>query len=236
MTVRLLPKSEIEKRKVAEAQVSMQEGLKVAERIDTLRETLASEETAFDSYRTTSLRDIQKEIDARFALREELDADLAQKRRERAALMLPLTEEWKELDKMGEMLETKETLLDRKELNLNAIEADLQLREHAALDKEERADNLASLALSMHSKAEIEVENAKEASADIRNHAQVALSSAELIESNAIDRENAVSVREKEVETVRQTNHMVRKANIQEQIRLADMRRTLEGELNRLKK
>lgn len=236
MAVRLLPKSEIEKRKVAEAHVAMQEGLKVAERIDTLRETLASEETAFDSYRTTSLRDIQKEIDARFSLREELDADLAQKRRERATLMLPLTERWKEVDEMGARLEKKETLLDRKEITLDSIASDLQLREHNVLDKEERAENLAKLALSMHSKGEIEVENAKKVSADMRNQAQVALSSAELIEANAIDRENAVSVRETEVETARQTNFAVRKANIQEQIRLADMRSMLEKELSNVKK
>ena len=78
----LLPRTEIDKRRNEERRQLLVEGTRVAERVDTLRETAAKEEAALEQYRITSLKGIQEEIQAKFAERDKLDSDLKAKRKE----------------------------------------------------------------------------------------------------------------------------------------------------------
>lgn len=70
--MKLLNKSEIIKNKSLERQQEIEEGAKLARRIDTLRETCTKEEANFSKFRDQSLKTIREEISALSAQRDEM--------------------------------------------------------------------------------------------------------------------------------------------------------------------
>lgn len=197
--IRLLPKSEIDKRKAEEQRLALQEGLKVAKRVDTLREIAASEEAAFEKYRTTSLKDIQSDIQLRFQEKEQLEADLVKMRSERNALLVPITHKWLEIEEVEGRLNTKEAALSKEEAYLIGEKIDLDQRVREAKAKEGRAEDLKTLASAMFSKAEKTVATAKEESANMRNRAQAELSLVELKDLEVSKREQGAIIKEAQI-------------------------------------
>ena len=62
MSVKLLPKAIIQEQKAKEQHRQIEEGIKVATRIDGLRETYSKTEQDLEKYRTATLEAIGKEI------------------------------------------------------------------------------------------------------------------------------------------------------------------------------
>ena len=78
MPVHLLPKSEIANLKAKQASRDIQEGVKIATRVDGLRELWSKTEQDFEIYKTSTLAAIQKEIDALENKKEKLSEELKQ--------------------------------------------------------------------------------------------------------------------------------------------------------------
>lgn len=61
--MKLLPKSEVDLKKAQERKGEIDEGLKLAKKIDALRQAVVEEERKLTLFRRASLETIQKEID-----------------------------------------------------------------------------------------------------------------------------------------------------------------------------
>lgn len=232
--LRLLPKSEVDKRKAQEKFRELQEGEKLAARVDSLREMVASEEAVFATYHQETLKKIQDDLQARYAQRDALDAEIEQRRQERARLLVPLDSRQHELDDFQRKLEARADELGQKEF-------DLSVRERVARQKEEKVAKDMQLAHDIAEKSQIarrEAQNmlatAREDAAEMRNEAQRVIFEAENKLKSAEIKEKSLLIREREVQLVKANNLKVRRANIAEQIRLADMRKTLERALKRI--
>ncbi len=90
----LLNRQEVDKRRAEERRQLMEEGIKIASRVDTLRETLANEEKATETYLAETLRGIQEEIAAKHLENETLDSQIRLKRDEWNQLMQPIDQNW----------------------------------------------------------------------------------------------------------------------------------------------
>lgn len=196
MVVRLLPKSEIDRRKSEEQRTAIQEGLKVAERVDLLREMLASEETAFDKYRTDTLKAIQSEVNEKHQEKNVLEGEVVVLRRERKELLIPLDAKWDEVNRAQKICNEWQSDLDMKESELASKSTELINRERETLVKEGKAEDLSKLASATFTEARNILASAKEESADMRNKAQVELSYAELKQIDVRKRELDATIKE----------------------------------------
>lgn len=111
MAMRLLPKSELDKKKADEQRLDVEEGLKLARRIDNLREVIVEEEANRAKYRHEQLERISHEIQEATQRRDTTrkEADDAEDRRKKA--LEPLDEKRKELERKEEELSAKESEL-----------------------------------------------------------------------------------------------------------------------------
>ena len=200
MVVRLLPKSEIDKRKAEEQRLAITEGIKVAERVDLLRETAATEEVAFEKYRTESLKEIQAEIDEKMSLRDSLEDEISAKRKERRELELPLIHKWEEVNRAQKMCTDWEVDLKKTDLSLREKEEKLSVLQKETTHEVERVENLKKLASAMFSQAEAVMATAKEESAQMRNKAQAELSLIELQKEEVRSKSAAILIREQALE------------------------------------
>lgn len=70
--MRLLAKSDINRKKSIERQQLIDEGLKLAKRVDDLREVVSQEEQALERFRRESIKEIHKQISIERARLEEI--------------------------------------------------------------------------------------------------------------------------------------------------------------------
>lgn len=127
MIVRLLPFSEIDRRKAEEKQQEMREGMKIAERIDLLRETAAKEEVLVNTWHEKTVKEVQRNIQSLQVEKDSLVADIRILELRRNALREPLDDEWKEVNLLRTKLETKLSDLLQKEADLHqAIALNIQ--------------------------------------------------------------------------------------------------------------
>lgn len=230
--MRLLSKRAADEAKALDRQREIEEGKKLATRVDKLRELSAEEEKNIRQFRDRELASIMTELKP---LREELETTkhlIAHRKDELKVLMQPIDEKWADIDRAQTALnewadDLEQTALRQKQTDTALAQEreslddgfnNLQAREAAHQFKVNEIDD-------MHHKA-------KEVLAQARNDAQtmemqVAVRNAELNQRDEVLKERERKAEEKEVQ-----NLEVRKVNIAEAIRLADMRKTLEKYLN----
>lgn len=88
--MRLLPKSEADRLRKEEERQRATEGMRIAERVDTLREIAVTEEQALEQYRISSLGSIQEEIEKSRAERDSLSSEVSILEKRRKILLEPL--------------------------------------------------------------------------------------------------------------------------------------------------
>ena len=74
--MKLLPKSDIAKAKSVDKQREIDEGMKLAKRVDSLREVAAAEEASLKKFRSETLGAINTEITANATKRDELTQEV----------------------------------------------------------------------------------------------------------------------------------------------------------------
>lgn len=109
--LRLLPKEEIQKKKADEKFREIQEGLKLAKRVDSLREIQSQEEASLAEFRKKTLESIHEETTAKAKERDSLisEVETLEKRKEEA--LQPLEDEWSEYEWNEPLLSEKEKRL-----------------------------------------------------------------------------------------------------------------------------
>lgn len=116
--MRLLDKKEIATKHAAQKKIEIEEGIKIARKVDALRETASKEEARLSKFRTETTKQVQSEIDAliidRALLKDEVETLCSEKKN----LSIPLDAQW-------EKVKDREALLIRAKDELTALFADV---------------------------------------------------------------------------------------------------------------
>lgn len=139
--MKLLSKSDINTIKGTERQKEIQEGAKLAKKVDTLREVSAKEEENLKKFRDESLKILQVELDVKIKENERLDKEIAFKKEQKIKLEAPLDliNEWK---KVAEDKKSNATLSSQlREMELQLINREMVVsafgeRENEIIQKE----------------------------------------------------------------------------------------------------
>lgn len=140
--MKLLDKKTIAQQKSLEKKQEIDEGLKLARRIDVLRDTSSKEETRLAKFRIESLKQTKKEIDELIVERERIRKEVLQAEEERRIARLPLDNEWQSLkDRRSELGSIADTILTKAQELLIEERAITDRRKYLTIDEERIADN-----------------------------------------------------------------------------------------------
>ena len=103
--MRLLKKSEVTQKKAQARKQEIDEGVKIAQKVDAVRNTLAEEEANLDKFRTESVKNIKAELAPLEEKRDGLKKEVQELERTREQLLIPLTEEWEEVETAKKQIE-----------------------------------------------------------------------------------------------------------------------------------
>ncbi len=236
MSMRLLKKQEITAAKAKEQHQAVAEGLKLAKKVDALREVSAQEEASLAQFRVKTLENIGKDIAAMEQVRDALvtEVQLLTGRREDA--LAPLDSYKKQLYEEALALEYREETLDLKAVGLDKRDYDLHHREFAATKKEHNNEVVHTQVEAMFQEAStLKVSAVKEA-IKASELLRTAEAKAKVFEANALEREVWVKKREDAVAAAEETNR-ARQAELEKEwSRLKDAQATHQRTIKRDKK
>lgn len=235
MGVKLLPKSKLQELKAKQTSMEIAEGLKIAKRVDGLRETYSRVEQELEAYRNATLMEIHSQIqDAS----EKLEDILSKIRQNQAKFdrmkpdMEAKKQELKDFEKSlrlweKELIQREEEIIstDKKTVELNFQATNSFLRQE---DNERITRNLLIRAKERESEAQQTLETAK----GIENKVY---SDKKYVEAALILREYSVKTKEKELNLQATENTNDRKAIEVEKFQLKDQRETLQRSMVRIK-
>jgi hypothetical protein len=117
-TIRLLSKQEVDKAKAIDRKREVDEGLKLARKVDDLREIVVQEEASLEKFRRATVANIHTATTEAQRILDQIKAEVAVLRREHKDLERVLAEDWSEvgeaqpaLAKLRKSLEEKEKVL-----------------------------------------------------------------------------------------------------------------------------
>lgn len=221
MGMRLLPKSEIDKAKASERKQEIDEGIKLARRVDNLREIVAAEEASLRKFRNDTVKVIYDEITQETIKLDALKGEVLRARKEREELQKPLDAEWTCVDKAKTALHLREISVTEREKGVAANELALKdAREEARvlLGQSKIKDELARTRLH---RAETDAKDAKIALTNAREIEKKALAFEARISDSLLHRSKEIADKESSVKL--------------EQARLANWQKELADEWKLLK-
>lgn len=127
--LKLLNKSDIDKTKAAERQREIEEGLKLAKRVDNLREVVAREDSALSKFRSETLSTIQTEIEDFTEKKDLLYAEVQVLEGIKAIGLHSVQEKRKELEDFKKELDERKNTLESEAGALSEREAQIQASE-----------------------------------------------------------------------------------------------------------
>lgn len=234
--MRLLKKEELSIAKSNDKAKEIAEGLKISRRVDSLRELQVNEEATLEKWRSETIVSISKEIEQGIAERDEILNRIVELKTQLASMLPEMATEREKLSLLRKELEEKELSLKEKEHEINLKEIDIALVLKNSMESEQRAVTHEKIAEDLHRKAK-----------GIEEDASNSLKRAEIIENNAIVaeqtikeslslRDNELTLKEKEVlDREELVNYKEKELKVKE-IRLVDREKTLERELERIRK
>lgn len=126
--MRLLTKNEVQTLKNADRKREIDEGVKLAKKVDTLRKTSSEEESRLRLVREASTAQVLGDIARLVAEKTELEIGNSELKAERLKLEAPidLTEAWDEVDALGKKNESIADELLEKEITITKRESDVE--------------------------------------------------------------------------------------------------------------
>lgn len=234
--MRLLSKNEISHNKALERKSQIDEGLKIARKVDSLRQTLLSEEQRLEIFRKSTVGEIQKQIDALILKRDELAEQvklLEEDKKEEFIVKFGI-----ELDKIKakeKLIEdgyktnlNTEEILKNKEKNLKSQEENTQIELNRVKNLKLRAEEALRLAEDNKRKASKVLENAE------KEESKRLLEAAE--RTNYLNiREATIATQEKEIQMKIEYIAEKELEFIEREKALTDKYETLQRTINRIK-
>lgn len=192
--------------------------MRIATKVDTLRETLANEERASEQFLQETLRGIQEQIAEKHAENERLDSDIKAKREEWNNLMQPIDKNWMwfvksekarieaqvhsnekkdtDLDYMRVSLEMKLREVEEKNRSLESEKATLQKLIHEARENTSRSQATLAAAREESRKLTFAAEDRDKQSKQREQRALEHEQNNRLKENELIKTENEIQARE----------------------------------------
>ncbi len=198
--MKLLSKNEIEKAKSLERKLEIDEGAKLARKVDDLRKLSAEEEMKQSKFRLASLKETNDQIAAATTERDSLLAEVVKLREEKRILQIPLDAKWSEVKGYEQRLQRLEIEISVKETSLEQRKKDLSVLEEAARVTENEIDLAAQRIAGNLLASERKVQ---EADAVLDEAKLVRNETDDYVESqknSLLSREAEVAVRERDVE------------------------------------
>ncbi len=233
--MRLLPKSEIQKAKALDRQREIEEGKKLADKVDTLRELRSEEEVTLEAWRTKTVAAIAKEIADLTEVRDGLTHEVGHLEARRADALIPIDAEIAKLTALRiEVLDFKidvdlrDTQLIQRQGELDNFEREL------AMDKERIKDMRITAKENVAHSVTI-VAEANKVLAQAREQSEALMNGVNVREQMIEQREIRMASRERDVQLQAANNAKARKQNIADAIELADGQQTLERGFAELK-
>ena len=234
--MRLLDKPQIQKLKALEIKREVDEGRKLAGRVDALRQLQAKEEAELQKFRRETLANIHEEITTKAQERDQLKQEVSKLQDDRAEALKPLTKEREELDsKIAKLLFLKGEVSTAKEaLKTEVVEIkdskkEVKLELQRAKEEKRQADALLKDAESSLKEAEdsrVWAEKTKEGTQRLRD----------LVEKELRERDGKTATKEREL-LMKEAQIIAREEVIKKEwIIINDQRATLERAFKRLQK
>jgi hypothetical protein len=236
MALRLLKKDEIAKAQANDKAKEIAEGLKIARKVDGLRELKAKEEETLEKFRIQTLSAVTEQISKATAERDSILTEVKFLREERARGLTDIHDRQHKLTQQETDLVELERFLDEKALGLRDWDMRLNIREEDTERSRLQTQTHLGEAQRLHLEADRDREeadkilwNANQTFADAENN-RLGVESYYNVRKQELDsrekmllyKEDELNIREKELTTLK--------------IQLADQRATIERELQRLKK
>lgn len=235
MGMRLLPRSEVDKAKATDRLREVNEGKKLATRVDSLRELASVEEKNLASFRDKTLNALKEDILSLNSVKSTLSNEVKDLQKQRDLLLVPLDAKWLEVTNAQKICNDWEETLEKREEDVTEARTslyneakELETKRFNIQNEEERVKETVDSALLMRKQA-------KEVLAQARNDAHVSSLEAELTTKILIQRELTLAARERDVEIAREYNEAISQENRNAQVRLDDERGTISRIWDELK-
>ncbi len=135
--MKLLNKSDVNNLKAVETKRSIDEGLRIAKRVDVLREVRADEEASLNEFRIRTLEQINQEINEEVSKRDALKEEVKLLETKRRETLEPLIEREEEIEEVEARLQDFSKSLEVRAAELSSKENALTNRENVLLPREE---------------------------------------------------------------------------------------------------
>lgn len=233
--MKLLAKSDIQKAKADEFRREREEGLKLARRVDALRQAQATEETALTKWRTDTLSQIQKEIKSLTEKKDSLSKEIKILEGKRKEALRPLDKEQESLEKQRVSLESQaESLKEREEKLLKEEKAVQKSKDVAALELRKAVDERRR-ASDFLSETEYHAHEMQLALAETETLKDKALFFKETTEKELSERELSIAAKERSL-SLKEENLDKKATALNKRIKqIEDREATFERNLKRIK-
>lgn len=228
-------------KRAVDAQVALQrksaidEGVRIASKVDRLRQDLASLEAQHARYISGMKDELHKETDGLISKVADLKSEISDLEEKRAKLLAPLNQEWENVK-----IKAKE-ILDR-EAKLVSVETSLSFREKTLLERDKKSKDSLFRIKTHERELERALNNAlfeEDRAKSIRSEAE---SYKSLKEKEILDKELACEKREQknrnDEEANKNLNDLLKAKErelVEREVRLNDREATLERNIKRLK-
>lgn len=204
--MKLLDRKEINMAKASERRLEVEEGRKLATRVDSLRELFSKEQGSLAKYRDETVKVVIQDVVDAIARLDQINQECKAAEERRDIAMLPLTEKRKELDdREAKIIESEKITLDAR----NEAETNVRETEHLKKDQEsavreaqilqDDAKKTNNTAKRLEKAANEILKNAEKVKINATDEATSLLDDVYRIEAECEARENAVKLREDKV-------------------------------------
>ena len=236
MRPRLLKKSEVDQAKAKDRQREIEEGLKIARRVDNLRETHAEEEASLEKFRSETISRINEEITKVSDRRDELKVEVAYLEKRKNKALESLSSEWENLEKAQEKVEKEKEVLAQEKEEIRTLKKEAKAARNEAEKDRLRASDASERQKILLAEAD---QSRKEAKESLR-HAEIFKEEAILLKKTAQDeiigRKKAIALKERELIILKERlDEREKRQNVRD-AQINDRAATLERAFNRLNK
>lgn len=234
--MKLQPKRVVATEIAKQRKSQIDEGVKLAGKVDKLRSVVSEEEAKVERFRKESVTRVQVEIDDKIVEKNRLIEEIRILKEDRARDLIPLTLEWEKVKKEKERLIRQEEVVSTREDDATQREEEVKNLEYEVSIDKERVGQLKEATTQKLGEAEVDRIEAREFLATTKNKAQKIIFDAELKAHQAQSRIDGVEVWEREVAEREERVNDKETDLTRRELVLKDRYATLEREIKRNKK
>jgi hypothetical protein len=235
MGVKLLSKNEISAQKAKAQGRDIQEGVKIATRVDGLRELWSKTEQDFELYKTSTLSRINEEVVELNNKKEKLVGEMRQMQSRYDSLMPDISTKRTELAQFEKSLTSWEKKLEKREEETVFLEIDLAGAMKAAEDSKIRNEDNERISANILVQTNARKEEAENLLQSAKKIQETAMKEKEEAEKYFDMRELGIKTREDAIIKAQLENDRISKENAIEKVRIADQWAQLERTAQKLR-